>query len=49
MTEASRQDRRVVHVSVDDGGVKAGPPRVYVSVDDGGVKTGPPLGVCVSR
>ena len=27
MTEASRQDRRVVYVSVDDGGVKTGTPR----------------------
>ena len=27
MTEASRQDGRVVHVSVDEGGVKTGPPR----------------------
>ena len=27
MKEASRQDGRVVYVSVDDGGVKTGPPR----------------------
>ena len=27
MTEASRQDRRVVYVSVDEGGVKTAPPR----------------------